>query len=128
MGIFRGSYYSAWMLFYFSNGFFLSLFFIGTLGVAGIFNYSGLEFGQVFGLYLLYLICSISFVLFLTTFFKDGNEASQIITFVQMIGSTLYFLVSIDDFRYSKIGLQITSILPFVCFEYTINEIIDPEN
>lgn len=123
MGLSNAAYYCAWMLFYIINGLFLSVIFIGVLEAAGIFNDMGISFPIILLLYFLYLVCSFSFVLFLSVFFSDAMLASQVITFVQLIGSTLYFLLYIPSFRNSNVALGVTSILPAVCFEYTITTI-----
>lgn len=116
MGASNTAYYAGWMAYYLINGIFLSLVFIGILTAAGLINSSNTSFGEVFGLYFLYLVCSFSFVLFLTSFFDDAILASQIITFVQLISAMLYFLLNIDGFKNSQVAMQITALLPPVAF------------
>ncbi len=123
MGLSNAAYYCAWMFFYILNGLFLSIIFVGILEGVGIFNDIGISFPIMVLLYFLYLVCSFSFVLFLSVFFSDALLASQIITFFQLIGSTLYFLLYIPSFRNSNVALSVTAILPAVCFEYTITTI-----
>lgn len=120
MGASNTAYYAGWMVYYLLNGIFLSLVFIGVLTGAGLFSGSNTSFGEVLGLYFLYLVCSFSFVLFLTSFFQDAILASQIITFIQLLSSMLYFLLFIDGFRNSQVAMQITAFLPPVAFEFTI--------
>lgn len=116
MGMSNTAYYCAWMVFYLIDGFIISLIFMGILSAAGIFAGSSLSFGTALGLYFLYLLASFSFVLFLSCFFQDALLASQVITFIQLIGSILYYLLYIQSFQNSVAALHVTAILPSVCF------------
>jgi len=120
MGVTNSAYFSAWFSFFLLNGIFLSVVFIGLLALVGVFDNSGFTFGTAVGLYILYMLASFSFVLFLSSFFSDALLASQIITFVQLLGSMLYFLLFVNQFRSSIFAMQITALLPSVCFEYTL--------
>jgi hypothetical protein len=123
MGTTSLSYISAWIVFYLINGILLSIVFIAQLAIIGVFDNTGLDFGTAIGLYLLYMLASLSFVLFLSTFFEDATLASQIITFTQLLGSMLYFLLFVQAFRKSLTAMQVTALLPTVCFEYILMNI-----
>jgi hypothetical protein len=99
MGVSNSAYLTGWLTFFIINGVFLSVVFIALLHAAGIFSSSSFTIGTAMGLYVLYMVASFSFVLFLSTFFSDAILASQIITFVQIFGSMLYFLLNIQGFR-----------------------------
>ena len=116
MGTSNAAYYSGWMVFSILNGIFISVVFIGLLAATGLLSGTGASFGEVFGLYFLYLIASFSFVLFLCSFFSDALLASQIITFVQLLSSMLYFLLYVSNFRSSRIAMQVTAIFPAISF------------
>jgi hypothetical protein len=120
MGTTNSAYFSGWFMFFISNGVFLSVVYIGLLHIVGAFKDSSVSFGTILGVYILYMLASFSFVLFLSSFFSDALLASQIITFVQLLGSMLYYLLLVNGFRNSSAALQITSLLPSVCFEFTI--------
>ena len=115
MGLSNAAYYSGWIVFYLIDGLIISVIFMGILSAANVFT-SFLPFGTALGLYFLYMVASFSFVLFLTCFFSDALLASQIITFIQLIGSILYYLLNIQSFRNSLVALQATALLPSVCF------------
>lgn len=123
MGTSNAAYYSGWLVFNILNGVYISLLFIGILEAIGLFSESTASFGQILGLYFLYLISTFSFVLLLSAFFNDSLLAAQIITFVQILSSMLYFLIYIDAFRASEAAMQVTSILPTICFEFTMMKI-----
>lgn len=120
MGISNGAYYMGWIVFNLINGLAVSLIFIGVLAITGLFSGEDTNFGEIFGLYFLYLLASFSFVLFLCSFFSDAVLSSQIITFIQLLSSLLYFLVYIDDFSQSSVAMQLTALFPSIAFEFTI--------
>ena len=120
MGASNAAYYSGWLFFSILNGIYISLLFIGILDAIGLFSEANNSFGQVLGLYFLYLLSTFSFVLLLSAFFNDSLLAAQIITFIQLLSSMLYFLIFIDSFRTSDAAMQITAIFPSICFEFTI--------
>jgi len=95
MGVSNSAYFTGWFTFFIINGIFLSVVFIGLLASVGVFNDSSFTFGTAIGLYILYMLASFSFVLFLSTFFSDALLASQMITFVQLLSSMLYYLLNI---------------------------------
>lgn len=101
MGVSNRAYYSGWMAFFILNGIFLSVVFISIINGIGVFNNLSVSFGTLIGVYVLYMLASFSFVLFLSTFFTDALLASQIITFVQLLGSMLYYLLLIKGFQQS---------------------------
>ncbi len=123
MGATNAAYYSGWMVFFIINGAILSLIYINVLNAIGIFKEAPVGLGTIIGLYILFMLASFSFVLFLSSFFSDALLASQIITFVQLISSMLYNLLLIKGFQNSSIALQVTAFLPSICFEYTIMKI-----
>ena len=131
MGTTNSAYLTGWFMFFILNGVFLSVVYVGTLQGLGVFNNSTVSFGTIVGLYALYMLSSFSFVLFLSLFFSDALLASQIITFVQLLGSMLYNLLLIQGFASSAIAMQITALLPSVCFEFTVMKLgfaIPPNN
>jgi len=46
--------------------------------------------------------------------------AAQVITFIQLLGIGFYFLLNVQNFRNSKIGMQVVALIPSACFEYTV--------
>lgn len=131
MGTTNSAYFTGWFLFFILNGVFLSAVYVGTLQGLGVFKESTVSFGTIVGLYALYMLSSFSFVLFLSSFFSDALLASQIITFVQLLGSMLYNLLLIQGFASSKIAMQVTALLPSVCFEFTVMKLgfaVPPNN
>jgi hypothetical protein len=119
MGLSNAGYFAGWFTYFILNGVFLSVLFMGLLASAGVFN-DTFTFSTAVGLYILYMLASFSFVLFLSSFFSDAVMASQMITFIQLISTMLYFLLNIERFRNSIAALQITALLPSLCFQYTL--------
>lgn len=131
MGTTNSAYFAGWLLFFILNGVFLSVIYVGALQGIGVFNDASVSFGTIVGLYSLYMLSSFSFVLFLSSFFSDALLASQIITFVQLLGSMLYNLLLIQGFAKSNVAMQITALLPSVCFEFTVMKLgfaVPPNN
>ena len=120
MGITNRAYFAGWFASFLSTGLVLSLIFTGLLNATNIYSETGVSYGEMLGLYLLYLYASFGFVLFLSSFFADATLASQLITFVQIISSFLFYLLNIKGFRESTAALGFTSILPSLCFQYTV--------
>ena len=120
MGTSNAAYYSGWLVFNVLNGFFISLLFIGVLEAAGLFSESTGSFGEILGLYFLFMLSTFSFVLMLSAFFNDSLLAAQIITFIQLLTSMLYFLLFIDAFRNSSVAMQLTALFPSIGFEYCV--------
>lgn len=120
MGTKTPSFIASWIIFFIINGIIISVQYIGLLEVTGVFAKSNISFGTILGLYALYMLASFSFVLFLASFFEEALLASQVITFVQLLGSMLYYLLLVKKFRQSLFGMQVTALLPSVCFQYTI--------
>jgi hypothetical protein len=116
MGTTNSAYFSGWFAFFIFNGVYLSVIYILVLHWIGVFSQSSVSFGVIIGMYVLYMLASFSFVLFLSSFFSDALLASQIITFVQLLGSMLYYLLLVNSFRSSVAAMQITALLPSVCF------------
>jgi hypothetical protein len=116
MGTSNAAYFSGWFAFFIINGIFLSVVYILILNGIGVFHNASAGFGNIIGLYILYMLASFSFVLFLSSFFSDALLASQVITFVQLLGSMLYYLLLVQSFRNSPAALQITALLPSVAF------------
>jgi hypothetical protein len=73
----------------------------------------------MFGLYFLLMMAVFSFCLMLSSFFSDAQLASQVITFIQLFGVALFFLLRIDEFRNSSLAMGFVSIIPTVCFQFT---------
>lgn len=120
MGTSNSAYFSGWFAFFILNVIFLSAVYIVALKIIGVFNHASMSFGSIIGLYFLYMFASFSFVLFMSSFFSNAQTASQFITFVQVMGSMLYYLLILESFQKSYFGMQVTALLPSVCFEYII--------
>jgi hypothetical protein len=73
----------------------------------------------MFGAYFLLMFAVFSFCLMLSCFFSDAQLAAQVLTFIQLFGVALYFLLKIDDFRNSSFGMGFISLFPTVCFQFT---------
>ena len=116
MGATNLAYFSGWFVFFILNGLILSLIFVGLIIVSGVLSTSYLSYGSFIGLYILFMLASLSFVLFISSFFSDATLASQIITFVQILSSLIYYLLFVTSFRTSKAALQITGLLPSLSF------------
>lgn len=72
------------------------------------------------GLYLLYIINSFSFTLFLTLFVPDPYTSLQVITLPQLAGICFYFLIIVDSFSNSNLSLQLVALfVPSAAFTYS---------
>jgi hypothetical protein len=117
MGATFSAYLISWMAFFLLNGLILSVKFIGILSIAGVFSDLSSEvIGQMFGLYFLLMFAVFSFCLMFSSFFSDSQLAAQVITFLQLLGVGLFFLLKIENFRNSSIALGFVSLIPSVCF------------
>lgn len=54
----------------------------------------------------------------LSSFFSDAQLAAQVLTFMQLFGVALFFLLKIDEFRNSRLGMGVLALFPPVCFEF----------
>lgn len=70
----------------------------------------------MFGAYFLLMLALFSFCLMCSSFFSDAQLGAQVLTFVQLFGVALYFLLRIDGFRNSGFAMGITSLFPSVGF------------
>lgn len=95
MGLNTYAHFIGWLIYFLVNGVYVSVVFMFPLKFLGLFDNSMgfIPFGNMFGLYMLYMLSSFFFVLFLSTFFKDAKIAAQATTFVQLFSSLLYFLI-----------------------------------
>lgn len=117
MGASSSAYLISWIVFFLANGVLLSGIFVAILSAAGVF--SSLSLGQIvqmFGLYFLLMFAIFSFCMMLAAFFSDSQLAAQVITFVQLLGVALYFLLKIESLRDSGFALGVLSLFPPVCF------------
>ena len=120
MGASFSSYLFSWILFFLLNGIFLSVVFIGILLGAKVFSTLSIDLVlEMFGLYFLLMLAVFSFCMMLSSFFSDAQLASQVITFLQLFGVALFFLLKIDEFKNSSLAMGFVSIIPTVCFQFT---------
>ncbi len=120
MGASFSTYLLSWIVFFILNGIFLSVIFIVILLAAKVFSAMSIELIlQMLGLYFLLMMAVFSFCLMLSSFFSDAQLASQVITFIQLFGVALFFLLRIDEFRNSSLAMGFVSIIPTVCFQFT---------
>lgn len=120
MGASFSAYLFSWITFFLLNGLFLSVVFIAVLSGAKVF--STMEFNQILemlAIYFLLMLAIFGFCLMLSSFFSDAQLAAQVLTFLQLFGVALFFLLKIDSFRNSGLGLGFISIIPTVCFQFT---------
>ena len=97
MGTSNSAYFSGWFVFFVLNVIFLSAIYILVPKIIGASNHSSMSFGSIIGLYFLYMFASFSFVLFLSSLFSNAQTVSQVITFVQVMGSLLYYLLILES-------------------------------
>jgi hypothetical protein len=120
MGASFSTYLLSWIVFFVLNGIFLSVIFIVILLAAKVFSTMSVDLiMQMLGLYFLLMLAVFSFCLMLSSFFSDAQLASQVITFIQLFGVALFFLLRIDEFRNSSLAMGFVSIIPTVCFQFT---------
>ena len=120
MGASFSAYLLSWIVFFILNGIFLSVIFIVILLAAKVFSTMSVDLIlQMLGLYFLLMLAVFSFCLMLSSFFSDAQLASQVITFIQLFGVALFFLLRIDEFRNSSLAMGFVSIIPTVCFQFT---------
>ena len=70
------------------------------------------------GAYFLLMLAVFSFCLMLSSFFSDAQLAAQVLTFIQLFGVALFFLLRIDAFRNSGFAMGFLSLFPPVCFQF----------
>jgi hypothetical protein len=120
MGASFSTYLLSWIVFFILNGIFLSVIFIVILVAAKVFSAMSIELiFQMLGLYFLLMIAVFSFSMMLASFFSNAQLASQVITFIQLFGVALFFLLRIEEFRNSSLAMGFVSIIPTVCFQFT---------
>jgi len=119
MGATRSAYFAGWFFYFLLNGIAVSVLFTVLLNATNIYSNYDISFGTMLGIYLLFMLMSFSFVLFLSSFFADAMLGAQLITFIQIIMSFLYFLLLINGYRTSTVAIGITSIFPPLCFQFT---------
>ncbi len=120
MGASFSAYLFSWITFFFLNGIFLSAVFIGILTAANVFSNLSIDLIlQMLGLYFLLMLAIFSFCFMLSSFFSDAQLAAQVLTFIQLFGVALFFLLQIDAFRNSEFGLGCISLIPTVAFQFT---------
>ena len=70
------------------------------------------------GAYFLLMLAVFSFCMMLSSFFSDAQLAAQVLTFLQLFGVALFFLLRIDAFRNSELAMGFISLFPPVCFQF----------
>ena len=100
MGLNPYAHFLGWIIYFLINGIYVSVVFIFPLKFLGLFDTAVeiIPFGSIFGLYVLYMLSSFFFVLFLSTFFNDAKVAAQGTTFIQLFTTLLYFLIYVQRF------------------------------
>lgn len=120
MGASFSAYLFSWIAFFLLNGIFLSAVFIAILSAAKVFSALSYEaILEMFGLYFLLMLAIFSFCMMFSSFFSDSQLAAQVLTFVQLFGVALFFLLRIDAFKNSAVGMGVISLIPTVCFQFT---------
>ena len=100
MGTSFVAYLLSWMVFFILNGIVIVGIFIMILGVSGVFdNSTEVDIFKILGLYLLLMFATLSFCMMISSFFSNAQLAAQVVTFMQIIGLGLFFLIQIKGFR-----------------------------
>jgi hypothetical protein len=97
MGLNPHSHFAAWITYFILNGLYISFVFIVPLQILNVFNDS--TFGDVIGLYILYMLSTFFFVLWISTFFNDAKMAAQTITFIQLLAILMYNLLYVPAYQ-----------------------------
>lgn len=74
-------------------------------------------------IFFLYTVAVIGFTMTLSTFFHRAKTAAQASTFIQLIGSLLFFLRFSRDFDDSRPMIFVSAILPYQAFNMAILKI-----
>lgn len=128
MGISFFGYALTWLLYFVLNGVYVwgVMVLILKFGVVSNeeFRYAdGYGFADVAGLYFLYTLTTIGFIMLISTLFRKAKVAAQAMVFLQLILNFLYFLRFSDDFRQNRTLLLLSSIFPQISFNFGLSKI-----
>ena len=128
MGLNPYAHFTGWIGYYILNGLLVSVVFIFPLKWLGVYESYFVSFGQLLLLYLLYMLSSFFFLLFLSTFFNDAKVASQGASFIQLLTTLLYFLTFVKRYCSSSLLLKLSSVFPPLAYDFALmsSDIVTP--
>lgn len=100
----------------------------GVIGNGKTVFAEGYNWVNIAVIFFLYTVAVIGFTMTISTFFNKAKTAAQASSFIQLIGSLLFFLRFSQDFDESRPLIFLTAILPQQAFNMGVLKIafLDP--